>query len=95
MNGVMKVRKSYAKRFGKMENFPGGMHSISIRLHIAISIFSNIINNNGTGLVSTLSINIQILLMFLVGFRVQEKMELKVSYFQTFRLRLESSSVRT
>ena len=33
-----------------------------------------IIKISGTGLVSTLSINIQILLMFLVGFRVQEKM---------------------
>ena len=32
--------------------------------------------------------------MYLVGFRVQKKCKLKVSYFQTFRLRLESPSVR-
>ena len=50
------------------------------KIQLKICIFRNesILNliyvNNGTGLVSTLSINIQILLMFLVGFRVQEKM---------------------
>ena len=32
--------------------------------------------------------------MYLVGFRVQKKCKLKVTYLQMFRLRLESSSVR-
>ena len=37
---------------------------------------------------------IWIFLVYLVRFRVQKKCNLKVSYFQTFRLRLESSSLR-
>ena len=37
---------------------------------------------------------IWIFLAYLVGFRVQKKYKLNDSYFQTFRLWLESSSVR-
>ena len=46
--------------------------------------------NNETGLISTLSIDIQILLMFLVGFRVQIKCNSKFHIFK--RLDLDWSS---
>ena len=50
-----------------------------------IQFFSNNMwNNNETGLISNLSINIQILLMFLVGFRAQKKCNSKFHVFKRF-----------
>ena len=41
-------------------------------------------NNNETEIISTLSINIQILLMLLVGFRFQKKCNSKFHIFKRF-----------
>ena len=46
--------------------------------------FIIILNNTETGLISILSVNIQILLMFLVGFRVQKKCNSKFHIFKRF-----------
>ena len=50
--------------------------------------------NNKQDLYRPLVLKFGYFLVYLVGFRVQKKCKLKVSYFQTFRHRLETSVVR-